>query len=185
MSGIRPLDCSKSAKNPKNDNDVIIFRHEVNVKYFWRCFVSFVKFSYWSKFHVISSLVLELWQFSFLRDWPEIRKSEMPTSEFFPIFGDWGELWIPHLAWRPLIECYSMLQNSRVTAFTVFELLRENQLVCVGGGVKITPPPSPRLGVKHKQRNVQSKKNWYNLHSLFPIWWCRHRQINWNLYFMF
>ena len=60
----------------------------------------------------------------------------MPTSESFPIFGDWGELWIPHLARRSLIECYSMLQNSRVTAFTVFELLRENQLVCVcvGGG---------------------------------------------------
>ena len=52
MSGIRPLDCSKLAKNPKNDNDVTIFRHDVNVKFFWRCFVSLVKFSYWSKFHV-------------------------------------------------------------------------------------------------------------------------------------
>ena len=30
-----------------------------------------------------------------------------------------------------------MLQNSRVTAFIVFELLRENQL-----GGKITPPPT-------------------------------------------
>ena len=52
MSGIRPPDCSKLAKNPKNDNDVIIFRHDVNVKFFWRCFVSLVKFSYCSKFHV-------------------------------------------------------------------------------------------------------------------------------------
>ena len=52
VSGIRPPDCSKLAKNPKNDNDVIIFRHDVNVKFFWRCFVSLVKFSYWSKFHV-------------------------------------------------------------------------------------------------------------------------------------
>ena len=52
MSGIRPPDCSKLAKNPKNDNDVTIFRHDVNVKFFWRCFVSLVKFSYWSKFHV-------------------------------------------------------------------------------------------------------------------------------------
>ena len=31
-----------------------------------------------------------------------------------------------------------MLQNARVTAFTVSELLRENQLE---GGDKITPPP--------------------------------------------
>ena len=33
-----------------------------------------------------------------------------------------------------------MLQNARVTAFTVSELLRENQLE---GGDKITPPPPP------------------------------------------
>ena len=78
-------------------------------------------------FMSISSLVLELWQFSFIRDWPEIRKSEIPTSEFFPISGDWAELWIPNLARMSLIECYGMLQNSRVTAFIVFELLRENQ----------------------------------------------------------
>ena len=38
-----------------------------------------------------------------------------------------------------------MLQNSRVAVFTVFELLRENQLGA-GGGVKITPLP-PRLGL--------------------------------------
>ena len=39
-----------------------------------------------------------------------------------------------------------MLQNSRVTALTVFELLRENQL---GGGLKLPPPP-PRLGLTGK-----------------------------------
>ena len=33
-----------------------------------------------------------------------------------------------------------MLQNARVTAFTVSKLLRENQQ---GDGVKITPPPPP------------------------------------------
>ena len=31
-----------------------------------------------------------------------------------------------------------MLQNSRVTAFSVFELLRENQLGGVGGGNQLT-----------------------------------------------
>ena len=34
-----------------------------------------------------------------------------------------------------------MLQNSRVAAFTVSELLRENQQ----GGKIIPPPPTPRL----------------------------------------
>ena len=79
-------------------------------------------------FMSISSLVLELWQFSFIRDWPEIRKSEIPPSEFCPISGDWGKLWIPNLARMSPIKCYRKLQNSRVTARTVSELLRENQL---------------------------------------------------------
>ena len=43
MSGIRSPDYSKVVKNPKNDNDVTISRHDVNVK-----------------FMSISSLVLEL-----------------------------------------------------------------------------------------------------------------------------
>ena len=79
----------------------------------------------------ISSLVPELWQFSFLRDWSEIRKSKISPPEFCPISGDWSKLWIINLARMSLIECYWMLQNSRVTAFTaftVFELLKENQL---------------------------------------------------------
>ena len=79
-------------------------------------------------FMSISSRVLELWQFSFIKDWPEIRKSKIPPSVFGQISGDYGKLWIPNLAQMSLIECYWMLQNSRVTAFTVFELLRENQL---------------------------------------------------------
>ena len=52
MSGFRPPDCSKLAKNPKTDSDVTIFWHDVIFKFLWRYFVSLVKFSYWSKFHV-------------------------------------------------------------------------------------------------------------------------------------
>ena len=89
-------------------------------------------------FMSISLLVLELWQFFFIRDWPEIRKSETLPSEFCPKSEDWGKLWIPNLAQMSLIECYWMLQNFRVTTFTVFELLKENQLK---GRSKITPAP--------------------------------------------
>ena len=91
-------------------------------------------------FMSISLLVLELWQFSFIRDWPEIRKSEIPPSEFCPISEDWNGLCMPNLARMSLIEFYWMLQNSRVTAFTAFEL-RENQL-WGGGVVKLPPPPT-------------------------------------------
>ena len=96
--------------------------------FYWHCFVSFVKFSYWSKFHVNIINGSGIMTISFIRDWPEIRKSEIPPSEFFPISEDWGGLWMPNLARMSVIECYWMLQNFRVTAFTVFELLRKNQL---------------------------------------------------------
>ena len=52
VSGIRSPDCSKLAKNPENDNDVTIFRHDVIFKFLWRFFVFLVKFSYWSKINV-------------------------------------------------------------------------------------------------------------------------------------
>ena len=142
MSGIRPPHCPKLAKNPETDNGVTIFRHDDIVQFFWRWLFLLSSLDTGPSFMSISSLVLELWQFSFIRDWPEIRKSEIPPSEFFPISGDWDKLWIPNLARMFLIECYWMLQNSRATAFTVFELLRENQL---GEGVKL-PCPQPRLG---------------------------------------
>ena len=57
-------------------------------------------------FMSISSLVLELWQVSFIRDWPKTQKSEIPPSEFCPISADWDEVEIPNLAQTPLIKCY-------------------------------------------------------------------------------
>ena len=47
-----------------------------------------------------------------------------------------------------------MLQNSRVAAFTISELLRENQQ---GGGGKIAPYPPPRLGLKEIQQSSLTK----------------------------
>ena len=91
VSGIQPTDCSKLAQNQKNDNDVTIFRNDVIVNFFY---VVLFLLSGWvtgPSFMSISSLVLELWQFSFIRDWPEIRKSEIPPSEFCPISGDWDK----------------------------------------------------------------------------------------------
>ena len=41
-----------------------------------------------------------------------------------------------------------MLQNARVTAFNVFELLREDQQGGGGGSKITTSPPTTRLGLK-------------------------------------
>ena len=77
MSGIRPPDCSKLARNPKNDNDVTVFRHDVT-SFFWRCFVSLVKFSYLSKFHVniiTSSGIMTIFFYKGLTRNPEIENT--------------------------------------------------------------------------------------------------------------
>ena len=61
-------------------------------------------------------------------------------SAFFPKKQHFfGKLGIPNLARMFLMKSYSMLQNSRVTAFTVSKLLRENQQDGGWGGDKITP----------------------------------------------
>ena len=58
-----------------------------------------------ASFKSISLLVLELWQF-FIRDWQEIWKSEIPSSEFWAISGNWEKLWIPNLVQIYLMKWY-------------------------------------------------------------------------------
>ena len=71
-------DCSKLAINWKTDNDVIIFQHDVIVKLFWRCFISLVKFSYLSNFHVniiTGSGIMPIFFYKGLTRNPEIRNT--------------------------------------------------------------------------------------------------------------
>ena len=126
-SGIRLLDCSKLSINRENDNDATTCLHNVIVKLFWRCLFRLSSLLTGLSFMLISSLILELWQFTLIRDWPKTRKSEIPRSEFCSISGDWGELKIPQFVQMFLMKFYLVLQNARVTAFIVSELLRENQ----------------------------------------------------------
>ena len=138
-SGIQLPDCSKLAINWKNNNNITIFRHDVIAKLFWRLFVSLIKSSYWSKFHVNIITGSGVMTTFFIRNWPEIRKLEIPKSEFFPISGDCGKLRIPNLARMSLMKFYWMLQNARFTAFTVSELLRGGGV----GGIKLRPRSPP------------------------------------------
>ena len=101
---------------------------------------------------LISWLVLGLWQFLFIKDWLEIRKSEIPPSEFCPIYGDWGKLEIANLARMWLIKSYWMLRNTRVIAFTFSELLKENQQ---GVKLRTSPPSPPPLSYTHSQIKVK------------------------------
>ena len=117
MSGIQLLDCSKMTINWKNDTDIRICRHEVITKFFNVALFLLSSLVSGPSFMSVSSLVLELWQFSFIRDWPEIRKSDIPLSEFCQISRDWGELGIPNLTQVSLIKRLWLLQNARVTFY--------------------------------------------------------------------
>ena len=144
MSWIQLLDCSKLAINWKIKNDATICWHDFIVNSFWCCFVLLVNFSYWSKFYVnivVGSGVMSIFFYEGLTRNLEI--GNIPAW-VCPISGDWGKIGIPNLTGTFLIKCYCTLQNARLTAFTVFELLRENQK-----GVKLTPPHThtPRTGL--------------------------------------
>ena len=113
----------------------------------------------------VSSLVLKLRQFSLIRDWPEIRKSEIPPSEFCPISGDWGKQGIPSMAQMSPIKCYWMLQNARITTFIISELLRENQQ----GGGELSPPTQIRVNCFFYINQQNYEKSWLCLQiSVLP-----------------
>ena len=83
---------------------------------------------------------------------------------FCQITEDWGELGIQNVARMSLIKCYQMSQNTRVTFFTVFELLRDNQK----GGVKLPP----RLGLNSYSTSTKvfnTKKPSYLDVSIIPV----------------
>ena len=87
-------------------NGFTVFWYEIIVKVFWHCFVSLVKFSYWSKFHI--DIITGSWvmTFTFKSDWPEIRKLEIPLSEFCSISGDQVELRILNFTWTSPLKCH-------------------------------------------------------------------------------
>ena len=156
------LDVCNSALNRKTDNDVKICWYDVIANFFQPWCVSLVKFSYCFKFSSISWLFLELWQFLFIKDWPETRTLEIPKPEFCPIYEDWVELGISNMARMSLINGYWILQNARVTAFTFSELLRENQ-----HGIKL-PSLSPSVPLMLRSKMMKNAF-YFTLKALFVL----------------
>ena len=116
-SGIQLLYLSKLAINWKNDNGVSFFLHDMSCR---------KSFKFPPSFMSVSLLALELWQFLFINDWPEIQKSEIRLPEFFLISRDWGDLGIPfgrHVSNEKLLNAAKCQDYS----FYRSELLREDQ----------------------------------------------------------
>ena len=111
------------------------------IKFFWPCSISLVKFSYWPKFHVnIMTGVTKIFAYKGL-----IRNLEIVNNPVWvlPSILRLGQIrdteFGPNVSNKMLLNA----QNVRVTAFTIFELLRKNQL----GRDKITPPT--QISVKY------------------------------------
>ena len=96
-------------------------------------------------FMSISSLVLELWQFSFIRDWPEIGNSPV-----WVLPNIWRLGRVRNTKFGTKISNKILLNAAKCQgcSFTVSELFKENQQ----GMGKITPchstPPSTQIRVK-------------------------------------
>ena len=109
----------------------------------------------------ISSLVLELWQFSFIRHWPEIQKSDITLSGFCPISGDRRELGIPNLP-----QMLPNVAKCQGYSFNCFWLIKGKPTE----GVKLLPPPNlTQIRVKLTFCPIQDRKR-YILLSFSSIW---------------
>ena len=96
-------------------------------------------------FTSISWLVLELWQFLFVKNWSEVRKS-LPNI--------WkAEQWeIPNLARISLIKRYWMLQKCQGYSSYCFWVIKKKATVKL-------PPPQTRLGLNESKLHLNNYGN--------------------------
>ena len=107
-----------------------------HLHFFWSCLFLLSGLVTAPNFMSISSIALELQQFSFIRDWPEIRKSEIFALRFAQYLGSGvTKLGILNLKRMSLIKCCWMLQECCERPIRVLLLFQKNFSV---GSVFIT-----------------------------------------------
>ena len=99
-------------------------------------------------FTSMSWLLLELRQISFIKDWPEIVKLEIPPSNFCKISGEWRVLGIPNL---PQMSLMKLLNAAKCQGYSFYRFWVIKGKPAVG--VKLFP--LPRLGlIKEKGKET-------------------------------
>ena len=152
MFGIRSPDCSKLVTNPKNDNNVTVFRHDVNVKLFWRCFVFLVKFSYQSKFHVniiSGSGIMTIFFYKGLT-----RNPEIGNTPVWVLPNIWRLGWVMVTKFGTNISNTTLLNAAKLKDYSFYR-----SWVIKGkptGGVKLTPTLSTRTEIR-VNKEIQQK----------------------------
>ena len=142
-SGIRLPDCSKLARNWKNDNDVTVFWYDVIISFFTRCFVSIVKFSHWSKFHVniiTGSEVITIFFYKGLN-----RNLEIGNTLFWVLPNIWRLLQVTDTKFDKNVSNKMLLNATKRqgNSFYRFWVIKGKPTGERGN----YPPPPPRLGL--------------------------------------
>ena len=153
-------DCSKLAKDPKNDNNVTIFRHDVNGKCFWLCYVSLVKFSYWSKFHVNTITGSEIMTIFFYKRLT--RSPEIWNTPVWVLVNIWRLGAVMDTKFGTNVSYRMLLNAAKFQGYNCYRFW-VIQGKPIGMGYSYPPPSSPpRLGLKRNSLSL------YLYLSLFP-----------------
>ena len=138
---MRLPNCSKLAVDWKNSNYVTIFYMTSSSNFFWLCFVSLVKFKYWSKFHVNiitgSGIMIILFCKGLTRN-PEIGNTSVWVLATIWRLGQLGNIKFGTKIYNKILLNAAKSQGGSFYRFWVTE---ENQQ-----GVKLPPlPPSTHI----------------------------------------
>ena len=139
--------------NRKNDNCVTIFRHGVILKFFWPCFVSLVKFSYWSKFHVNIITGSGIMTIFFCKGLT--RNPEIGNTPVWDLPNIWRLRQVRDTKFGTNVSNKILLKAAKCQAYNFHRF-------CVIKGkptvrIKLTPPPPPRLGLMNEQKQPFKK----------------------------
>ena len=165
MSGIQLPDCSKLTINWKNDNGITIFRHDVIIKIFWRCFVPLMKFSYWSKFLVniiTGSGVMIIFFHKGLTRNPEIGNTPVWVLPNIWRLGQVGDTKFGMSVSNKMLlnpaKCHGY-------SFYCFWVIKGKP---TGGEVKLPAPP--KLGLKWSFNKITYYCVYWNYHTKTNMW---------------
>ena len=149
------------AINNENDNDVTTFRYDVISNFFGGALFLVSSLVIGPSFMSISLLFLDLWQFSFIKEWLEIWKSVITLCEFFRNIRRLGQVRDTKFGKNVsnVTECCKSCKSCWVVK-------GKNPTDGAGGEwLKITPSLPPRLGLR---RNLKKDRKWVDVSQKKP-----------------
>ena len=142
---MRP-DYSKLAINRKTYDDLTICWDDVTVKFFWRCFVCLVKFSYWSKFHVniiTGSGVMVIFFYKGLTRNPKVR-----NTPAWVLLNIWRQGRVRDTKFRTDVSNEMILNAAKCQSYSFYHFwVIKGKRTEAGRGGKLPRPPWLRLTI--------------------------------------